>query len=105
VLAINASVADAAATAIANACFVKDDRIIQVPAEMIDPTSDLKGTLVTTEVGPLSPEKIPAAIDSAREKADDLSQKGIIVGAFIALGSVYTMTDGMKRYAMPAQNF
>jgi hypothetical protein len=53
----------------------------------------------------LSPEKIPAAIDSAREKADDLSQKGIIVGAFIALGSVYTMTDGMKRYAMPAQNF
>jgi hypothetical protein len=105
VLATNASVADAAATAIANACFVKDDRIIQVPAEKIDPNSDLTGIYVTTEVGPLSSEKIRSAINGAREKADDLSQKGIIVGAFIALGSVYTMTDGMKRYAMPAQNF
>ena len=101
VLSTKASVADAAATAIANACFVKDDQITQLPAEKIDPASDLKGIPVTTEVGPLSSEKILTAISSARQKADDLSQKGIIVGAFIALGSVFTMTDGMKRYAMP----
>jgi len=101
VLSTNASVADAAATAIANACFVKDDRIIQLPAEMIDPTSDLKDIPVTAEVGPLSSEKILAAINSARQKADDLSQKGIIDGAFIALGSVYKMAGGMQRYAMP----
>ena len=101
VLSTKASVADAAATAIANACFVKDDRIIQLPAEKIDPTSDLKDIPVTTEVGPLSSEKILAAINSARQKADDFSQKGIIDGAFIALGSVYEMTGGMKRYAMP----
>ncbi len=58
VLAANASVADAAATAIANACFVEDDRIIQVPAEKIDPNTDLTGIRVTTEVGPLSSGKI-----------------------------------------------
>jgi len=101
VLSAKASVADAAATAIANACFVKDDRIIQLPAAKIDPTSDLKDIPVTIEVGPLSAEKILAATDSARQKADDLSQKSIIDGAFIALGSVYKMTGAMKRYAMP----
>ena len=104
VLSTKASVADAAATAIANACFVKDDCIIQLPAEKIDPTSDLKDIPVTTEVGPLSSEKILAAIDSARQKADNLSDKGIIVGAFIVLAGVYTMTDGMKRYIRSAQN-
>jgi hypothetical protein len=80
---------------------VKDDQITQLPAEKIDPASDLKGIPVTTEVGPLSSEKVLTAINSARQKAEDLSQKGIIVGAFIALGSVFTMTEGMKRYAMP----
>ena len=104
VLSTKASVADAAATAIANACFVKDDRIIQLPAEKIDPTSDLKDIPVTTEVGPLSSEKILAAINSARQKADDFSQKGIIDGAFIALGSVYEMTGGMKRYIRPVRD-
>ena len=104
VLSTKASVADAGATAIANACFVEDDRIIQLPAEKIDPTSDLKDIPVTTEVGPLSSEKILAAINSARQKADDFSQKGIIDGAFIALGSVYEMTGGMRRYIRPVRD-
>jgi len=103
VLSTRASVADAAATAIANACFVKDDRIIQQPAAKMDPISDLKDIPVTTEVGPLSSEKVLAAIKSARQKAEDLSDKGIILGAFIALGSVYTMTDGLKRYIQSVQ--
>jgi len=104
VLANNASVADAAATAIGNACYVKDDLIIQMPAEKIDPTSDLKDIPATTEVGPLSSEKILTAINSAREKAGDLAQKGFIVGAFIALEGVYTMTDRIKRYIQSVQN-
>jgi uncharacterized protein len=104
VLATNASVADAAATAIANACFVKDDRIIQVPAEKIDPNSDLPGIQVTSEVGLLSSEKVRSAIHSARQKADDLAEKGFIVGAFIALAGAYTMTEGMRRYTVPLKN-
>jgi ApbE superfamily uncharacterized protein (UPF0280 family) len=104
VLADNASVADAAATAVANSCFVEDKGIIQLPAEKIEPNSDLMGTLITTEVGHLSSEKILAAINNARLKADEFSQKGIIIGAFIALAGVYTMTNGMKKYAMPVKN-
>jgi ApbE superfamily uncharacterized protein (UPF0280 family) len=98
VLSTRASVADAAATAIANACFVKDDRIIQLPAEMIDPTSDLKDIPVTTEVGPLSSEKISIALDSARLKAEYLSRKGVIIGAFITLESVIVISEGMRPY-------
>ena len=98
VLAARASVADAASTAIANACFVEDSRIVQLPAEKIDPNSDLAGTLVTTEVGPLSSEKKLTAIKSAQKKAEYLLQKGVIIGAFIALGNQFVITDGMQPY-------
>jgi ApbE superfamily uncharacterized protein (UPF0280 family) len=104
VLADNASVADAAATAVANACFVEDKGILQLPAENMDPNSDLAGIHVTTEVKPLSSESIRIAVGNARDKAENLFQKGLIIGAFIALGGACTMTDGMKRFAMPVQN-
>jgi hypothetical protein len=104
VLADNASVADAAATAVANACFVEDKGILQLPAENMDPHSDLAGIHVTTEVKPLSSESIRIAVGNARDKAENLFQKGLIIGAFIALGGACTMTDGMKRFAMPVQN-
>lgn len=101
VLANNASVADAAATAVANACFVEDKGIVQVPAEKIDPNSDLAGIHVTAEVGPLSSESICAALGNARHKAEYIVSADLIVGAFIALGSVYAITDGMKSYIRP----
>jgi ApbE superfamily uncharacterized protein (UPF0280 family) len=98
VLAATASVADAASTAIANACFVEDSRILQLPAENIDPNSDLGGTRVTIEVGPLSSEKKLKAIKNARKKAESLLQKGVIIGAFIALENQFVITDGMQPY-------
>jgi hypothetical protein len=94
--------ADAAATAVANACFVEDEGIIQLPAENIDPYSDLAGINVTTEVAPLSVESIRKAVGNARHNAEDLFQKGLIIGAFIALGSVYAITDGLKSYTRQA---
>ena len=102
VLADNASVADAAATAVANSSFVKDKGIIQMPAQNIDPSSDLAGIHVTSEVKPLSTESIRKAVGNARRKADNLFQKDLIIGAFIALGSVYTVTDGLKSYTHQA---
>ena len=53
---------------------------------------------VTTAVGPLHPQKVRLAINSARRKADRLSQKRTIIGAFIALGEAYDITDGLKPY-------
>jgi ApbE superfamily uncharacterized protein (UPF0280 family) len=102
VLAVDASAADAAATAVANACFVEDKGIIQMPAEKMDPNSDLAGINVTTAAGSLSCENISIALDSARQKAEYLFQEDLITGAFIALGNVYTITDGMQEYILPA---
>jgi ApbE superfamily uncharacterized protein (UPF0280 family) len=98
VLATNASIADAASSAVANACFVEDDNICQVPAEQIDPNSDLVGVLVTKSIGPISSAKRAMAVDRARGKANNLSRRGIIMGAFIAVDSIFAITDGMGPY-------
>lgn len=102
-LATNASIADAAATVIANTCFVEDERIIQSPAELVDPNTDLGGIEVTTHVGPLSPEKISLAIDHARQRAESFIRKGLIVGALIALKDRYALTDGMRNFTVPVR--
>jgi len=102
VVAANASVADAAATAIGNACFVEDDGIIQLPAESLDPNTDLGGLSVTVEVGELSPAKVLKALESARQKAALLAQQNIICGAFVALQNVFAITDGLKPYISTA---
>lgn len=102
VLAANASAADAAATAVANACFAEDEGIVQLPAEKLDPSSDLAGINVTIKVGPLRSEVIRLAVGNARQKAGYLFQEDLIDGAFIALGSVYTITDRLQDYILPA---
>ena len=99
-LSVNASIADAASTAIANACFVEDDSISQVPADRIDPNTDLSGLRVTMNAGSLSPTKMMTAIGRAQHKADRLTQRGVIIGALIALDKVVTVTNGMKPYAL-----
>jgi len=101
VVAANASVADAAATAIGNACFVEDGAIVQLPAERFDPNTDLAGLSVTTKVGKLLPEKVLKAIESARQKAELLSQRKIILGAYIALQNMFAISDGLKPYISP----
>jgi hypothetical protein len=101
VLAAKASMADAAATAVANACFAEDIGITQLPAERIDPNSDLAGLCVTTEVGNLESDSIRQALENARLKAEAICQKGLIIGTFIALGSKLAITDGLKEYMRP----
>jgi ApbE superfamily uncharacterized protein (UPF0280 family) len=96
VVAENASIADAAATAIANACFVEDSRIVQMPAEKIDPGTDLKGVNVTVDVGALSSGKKIQAVKTALSKADALCRQEHIVGALIALEDVFMMTESVR---------
>jgi len=81
---------------------VEDKGIFQLPAEKIDPNSDLTGTLITTEVGPLSMEKKLKAIECAQEKAEYLVQKKAIIGAFIALENQFVVTDSMQTYISEA---
>ncbi|MGD9078220.1 MAG: hypothetical protein PVG96_02715 [Desulfobacterales bacterium] len=102
VIAENASIADAAATAIANACFVEDSSIVQIPAEQMDPRTDLKGVNVTAEVGALSPDKKIQAVKMALSKADALCRLGLIVGAFIALEDVFVITESVRELIAPS---
>jgi len=93
VIARTASAADAAATAVANACFVKDGRVIQRAADLIDPATDIPGVSVTLEVGHLEESKKSLALQRAREKAEELMERYVIFGAFVAVDGKIVMTN------------
>ena len=92
VIAETASMADAAATAIANASFVEDEQVIQRPAEEIDPETDIAELPVTIKVGPLSEETKAMAVSKAIERAEQLIEKDIILGAYVAVQGKVAMT-------------
>nr|WP_166477086.1 UPF0280 family protein [Bradyrhizobium symbiodeficiens]QIP04432.1 UPF0280 family protein [Bradyrhizobium symbiodeficiens] len=86
VLAATASQADAAATVIANAVDLSGHpAIIRMPANELQPDSDLGERLVTRGVGELSPGEIAAALESGAECARQLFDRGLIEGAVLQL--------------------
>jgi ApbE superfamily uncharacterized protein (UPF0280 family) len=98
VIAVNASIADAASTAIANACFVQDPNIRQVPAEQIDPTTDLAGQLVTIGIGNLTRSKRQIAQSNAIQRAEDLVADNDILGALICQDKLFAMTASLNSW-------
>ena len=97
-LAASAVAADAASTAIANACFVQDENIRQIPAERIDPNTDLAGCPVTVHIGKLSAAKRKAAQINALQRAEDLVARGVIVGALICQNKRFAMTSSLNTW-------
>ena len=97
-LAENASVADAASTAIANACFVENENIRQMPAEEVDPHTDLGGIPVTVRIGELSWIDLKTALDRALYRAKELVARGVIFGAFICQERNFVMTSSLKAF-------
>ncbi len=96
VLARTARVADACATIIANHCFAEDPGIIRLPAEEIDPNTDIPGHLVTVRLERLKPETKEKAMANALAKAKELVNRGVILGAVIFLDDLVAMTpDGI----------
>jgi len=93
VIAGSASMADAAATAIANASFVEDEQVFQRPAEEIDPETDIAGLPVTVKIGPLSEKTKAMAVSKAIGRAKELIEKDIIFGAYVAVQGKVAMTD------------
>lgn len=93
VIARNASLADAAATDVANASYIEDPHVIQVPSEEIDPNTDIPGLNVTIKVGPLNEDKKSLSISRAIKRAEELTNKGIILGALVAVQGKVAMTD------------
>ncbi|PKN24241.1 MAG: hypothetical protein CVU64_22590 [Deltaproteobacteria bacterium HGW-Deltaproteobacteria-21] len=96
IVASTASLADAAATAVANASFVEDDQVVQRYAEEVDPQTDIRGLTVTVKVGRIIPEKGRIAVSKAMDRAEELVGRGVILGALVAVGGQTGMTSFFK---------
>lgn len=94
-LAANASLADAAATIIANAVDLPGHpAITRLPARELQPDSDLGRHLVTREVGPLSGEDIAAALRRGEDVAQGLIARRMITACALHLaGETRTVGD------------
>lgn len=97
VIAQRASVADAAATAVANASFVAHDKVICRKAETVDPRTDIPELPVTVEVGTLNREIKVIAVSHAMKRARELVERGVILGGFVAVAGETGMTDFFRR--------
>jgi len=91
VVAKTARTADACATLIANHCFTEDPGILRLPAEQLDPNTDIPGHLVTVKVGDLSPQTKTNALENGLRKAIELRSQGCIHGAVIFLDDFVVM--------------
>jgi uncharacterized protein len=86
VLAKSASIADAAATVIANAVDLPGHpAVTRVAARQLAPDSDLGERLVTQGVGELSVEEIAEALDAGAAVAEELRTEGLIHSAALHL--------------------
>jgi uncharacterized protein len=96
VVAKTASLADAAATAVANASFVEDARVVRRPAEEVDPYTDIPGIPVTVKAGPLSEAMKCLAVERALKRAQELISREVILGAFVAVQGKVGMTPFIR---------
>jgi uncharacterized protein len=87
VLAASASVADAAATLIANAVDLPGHHAIRrTPARDLDPQSDLGERRVTVAVGPLTADEMDCALASGAAEAELWRDRGLIEAVALRLG-------------------
>ncbi len=94
VLARSASLADAAATVVANAVNIDSPKVERERASELDPDSDLGDRLVTTEVGRLSPEERAQALGAGEKRAEALLAQGLIAGAMLSLQGEVAIVGG-----------
>jgi ApbE superfamily uncharacterized protein (UPF0280 family) len=86
ILAANAAAADAAATMVANAVDLPDQPdVTRVPANELDPQSDLGARLVTRDVGLLSADEISLALSRGESEAYHLVRAHRIAAAALHL--------------------
>lgn len=83
----DAATADACATILANATYVPDPRIHQVPAGTLDPNTDIPDLMVTSSVDPLPRRIVTRSLLQAGALAEQYLQQGHIRGAVIAVQS------------------
>lgn len=99
VLARDAATADAAATLIANAVDIDSPAIRRAAASSLDPDSDLRELMVTTEVGPLTVSEIERALLRGLAFAEEYRRRGLIAGAALMLRGA-ALTTGIPTIAL-----
>jgi ApbE superfamily uncharacterized protein (UPF0280 family) len=105
VLAKTASQADAAATVIANAVDLPGHpAIVRLPANELQPDSDLGARLVTRDVGALGEGEIDQALSAGVGRAQQLLAAGLIEGAALRLlgETALVGSTGIKASTLPA---
>jgi hypothetical protein len=105
VVAKTASVADAAATVIANAVDAADQAITRAPAANLDPDTDLRSVLVTTGVGPLDAETVAAALAAGLAEARRLVAGKAILGAALSLQGEWRIAGVTLARSAPVVGF
>ncbi|MBV7544272.1 UPF0280 family protein [Acidovorax sp. sic0104] len=104
VLARTAAEADAAATVVANAVNVLDERITRMPAWLVRDDSDLGAIPVTVDVPPLPRSQVQRALQQGLQKAQELQSRGLIWFALLACQGEFTATraPGVSLTGLPA---
>ncbi len=97
VLARTSSMADAAATMIANEVNVADTAIHRAPACKVRDDSDLGAIPVTVEVGALPALKVREALESGARRAGELKDKGLIIAAYLQLQGQMLTVGGVEK--------
>jgi ApbE superfamily uncharacterized protein (UPF0280 family) len=102
--AATSSVADAAATAIANACFAEHKNIHQAPAKSVDPNTDLGDLPVTVGISDLPQKSVTQALENGFRKATAIQKMGHIHGALIAVGGKFALTPDFSKNVGQVRN-
>ncbi len=84
-LAETAARADACATMLANAVNADHPAIARTRAELIDPLTDIRGQLVTVEVGELDNETVSRAMQAGQRKFFQYQGRGLLLGVIMAV--------------------
>ncbi len=103
VLAKTASMADAAATMIANAVNAEHRAIRRLPAREVKEDSDLGDLLVTVEVGALPRPTVNEALEAGLRAARQLEKAGLAFDALLSLQSQWRTLKERPPYFLRAQ--
>lgn len=101
VFARNAAIADAAATAVANATYFPAQVALRRPASDIDPDTDLAALAVTLEVGDLTTPEIERALEQGIQRANGVVHQGLIMGACVVVKGWMAATEALLRVLEP----
>lgn len=103
VFAARCSVADAAATEIANHTYIQSSGIRRIQAKELDPDSDIKDLEITIGFDKLTEREINEALDKGLARAEQLTGQGLILGAFLNVcgrmatcGSIFSRLEHVR---------